>query len=501
MALSPVQDLSLIADQAALDLGALTVQGKLDVAAAGGLTQNAAWTVAGDSRLDVGTQTLSVNSAGNQFGGRVSIKAGSTELRAASALAAQLDVTGPARLDSATTLNVAGVARADLVARAGGAGSFGTLQVGGALDARSDGNLSQSGDLQVSGRSSLNAGSGGIVLDRSGNDFQQAVSVRAGGPVVLTDVNDLQASLTAQGSSRLNAGGALTTSGDSASLTTRSGTTTSLGNIRLSGSLDAEAGTGMQQSAGLSVAGPASLRVTQGALVLDRADNDFGGVVTASAQRIDLGARGDLDARVSSEGAAGLRSGGGLTLAGTAASLTASSVSATSFGTTVVAGQLVSTTTQGGLNTQAGSTVSAGDMLLSVAPQALIGVRGDVDRGAFYAPRITVQSGAAAYLKTFGAMPELIQRAALSCLNIDGVGCVFMAPALQASMSASESIAPVGRWAPGEQAVRRFEQKEPVRLVLGDTVEHINRLDDCRAAVASPATRGRVALLPGSTCD
>ena len=498
------RDLTLIADRAPVALGTAgagqVVDGQLNVQAGGAITQSGAVSVAGTASLDAGTSDVRLADAANRFGGAVTVRGANATVAAADILDASVSATRAADVRSTGSLALAGSVGGDLAATAGTSTSLGTLTVGGRLAQSASGNITQTGDVQVAGAASIDAGSGRVALDRAGNDFGAAVAAR-GAAIALADANDLQASIATPGAARLVAGGSLRMDGNSAGLTARAGGAARFAGTQVDGSLDVRAGTGVGQSAALTVTGPSTLTVDTGALVLDRADNVFGGPVTASAQRIALTTSTALAAKVQSTGEVGLVSGATLGVSGTAATLDAQGTGAVSFGTTTVAGRLNARSATGGITTQPGETVTAGEIVLAVPSSTFIGSPVDAGAGAFSAGSVRVDSALAAFLKSSnGVIPALGQGPDVLCLLLDGVGCVFTAPALQAVQSGHEASAPAGRWLAGDQAGILFRQPERAPFVLPGTVGRSVMVEPCRmAAGVELDNRGGVFLV--SACN
>jgi len=157
-----------------LDLGTSTISGNLVASTSGGaITQSGALKVGGTSDIDAGAGAITLDNAGNDFGGAVSLAGGVATIVDANGL-----VLG--------TLDLGG-----LSASAGGALSLGTGSIAGTLEVTSaSGGITQAGPLFVGGVSTIDAGSGAITLDNAGNDFVGPVNLR-GGVARIADANTL----------------------------------------------------------------------------------------------------------------------------------------------------------------------------------------------------------------------------------------------------------------------------------------------------------------------
>jgi fibronectin-binding autotransporter adhesin len=156
--------LGLTTHSGTFSANALTINGPLSVTTtAGGITQGGAFTVAGTSSFNAGTNAITLANAGNAFGGVVSLTGGATQITNGSALTLGAVNTGA------------------LTAISTGALNLGSGTIAGNLQATSNnGAVSQSGALAVSGTSNINAGTGAITLANAGNAFGGVVSLTGG---------------------------------------------------------------------------------------------------------------------------------------------------------------------------------------------------------------------------------------------------------------------------------------------------------------------------------
>ncbi|WP_425523158.1 beta strand repeat-containing protein, partial [Xanthomonas euvesicatoria] len=146
------------------------------------------------SSFNTGSGAIALGSAGNHFGGAVSLTGNEVSIRDSSTL-------------TLGTLNTA-----NLTATSNGALNLGSGRVAGTLAASSgNGAIGQAGGLIVDAATTLNAGSGAIALIDGSNDFQGSMSLTGAG-IAVRDSNDLTlSSLTSNngGTIALTAGGNL----------------------------------------------------------------------------------------------------------------------------------------------------------------------------------------------------------------------------------------------------------------------------------------------------
>ncbi|MCD9032418.1 filamentous hemagglutinin N-terminal domain-containing protein [Luteimonas sp. Y-2-2-4F] len=303
----------------ALDLGAGRVGGTLTATSErGGIGQSGALTVGGDVALDAaGDVTLL---AGNTFAGTVDVRGRTVSLhsdmlrlddvqadsllargarielgrdiatRGAQTYEGALALTADRALSSAASdLRFAGTVDGAhaLAATAGGsvvfadtidvaaltveANAFSAASTLAAQDLRIEvveGGIGQSAAWRVAGTTTLDAGTGGIVLDRADNDFG-TVHLR-GGEAAIRDAN------------------ALTLGGiDVAALTATAGDALDLGTGRVGGTLTATSERGrIGQSGALAVGGDVALDAAGDVTLL--ADNNFAGTVDVRGRAVSL---------------------------------------------------------------------------------------------------------------------------------------------------------------------------------------------------------------------
>jgi hypothetical protein len=301
---------NLTTSAGATTFGTTTVGGNLGVTATGAVSQTGVLTVDGTTSVSAGANPITLNNAGNDFAGAVTV-----------------DNTGAnaVSLDDSTALTLNGAVGGNLTTSAG-ATIFGTTTVGGDLGVTATGAVTQTGVLTVDGTTSVSAGANPITLNNTGNDFAGAVTVdNTGANAVLLDDST---ALTVDGA----VGGNLTTSAEA---TTFGPSATTVG-----GNLGVTATGAVSQTGALTVDGTTSLNVGANPITLNNTGNDFVGTVTvdntgANAVSLDSSGALTVDAAV----------GGNLT----------TSAGATTFGPTV-------TTVGGNLDVTATTLVVDGNL-------------------------------------------------------------------------------------------------------------------------------------------
>ena len=238
-----------LADANALDLGTSTVSGTLNVTTNGALTQSGALTVAGTTTLVAGSgNDITLTNASNDFS-TVAVASGhNAALTDANALAlgsstisGTLDVSTGGAVTQSGALNVAGNATfaagasnditlsnatndfstvaitsgRNVTVQDANALNLGASTVSGTLNVTTNGDLTQSGALNVAGTTTLVAGAGNdITLMSASNDFS-TVAVISGRNVALMDGGALDlAASTISGTLNVSTSGAITDSGN-----------------------------------------------------------------------------------------------------------------------------------------------------------------------------------------------------------------------------------------------------------------------------------------------
>ncbi|MCF6007578.1 filamentous hemagglutinin N-terminal domain-containing protein [Xanthomonas perforans] len=312
-----------VRNSGALNLGVGLVDGDLDAASSGGaVTQSGALTVTGITRINSSGAAIALTDADNDFQAAVSLSGGAASVRDRNAL-----VLGNLEVDA---LDVASGAGLDLgQGRVGGAlvarsGSAATAQANTivaqaiAVPAATAAGITQQGALTVAGNSVLDAGTGAIVLDAAGNDFQGTVQAR-GSSIAIVDRNDLAATAQASDALRLQAGGQLTTAGalSANAIALRGGTGVALGHDVEGASVALSSGGAITQNAGNLRAGQLGGNAA-GAVTLTGSGNAIDALGDFSAQGLDLVSNRSLlvSGRVDGGPSLRLRSGGELQLSG-----------------------------------------------------------------------------------------------------------------------------------------------------------------------------------------
>ena len=278
----------------ALALGGTAVS--LDATAGGAISQRAgeALEVTDATRLDAGSQTVSLAEAANKFGGLVAVKAGQTALHGSENLSVALD-TGATTLSAGQALALGGKA-ASLDAMAGG----------GAISQRA-------GEaLEVTGATTLYAGSQALSLSDTGNKFGGLVTVTAG-QTALHGSENLAVALNT-GATTLSAGRSLTLGGTADSLVTNSAALMfEQTRVRQAGTFTARGSVAQLAGSALEVDGETLLNIglqsSGESILLGSRGNAFGAVLGGS---IDLGPSA-ADSTIHSRNAVTL---GGLSITG-----------------------------------------------------------------------------------------------------------------------------------------------------------------------------------------
>ncbi|MCC4603508.1 beta strand repeat-containing protein [Xanthomonas campestris] len=313
-----------VASNGALNLGFGLVDGDLDAASNGGaVTQTAALTVTGATRINSAGATIALADAGNDFQSALSLSGGDTRVRDRNGLTlGTLDV-GALDVASGAGLNLGqGRIGGTLVARSGsnGIGSTGRLTAQAVVRPAATGaDITQQGALTIVVNSVLDAGTGAIVLTDAGNDFQGSVQA-SGGSIALADRNDLAATAQSSGAVNLQAGGQLSSSSaiSGSNVTLGSGGAMQLAHdITSAGTLTLRSGGAINQRAG-------SLRAAQlsgsaaGVATLTGAGNAIGTLGDFSARGLDVFSATTLQVSGRVDGGSLLRlgSGGALLLDG-----------------------------------------------------------------------------------------------------------------------------------------------------------------------------------------
>ncbi|WP_218082674.1 CHAT domain-containing protein [Anthocerotibacter panamensis] len=201
-----------LVDTNAINLGISNISGALNVSAGGNITESGSVQVTGDSSFTVADRNSIILDANNSFNGAVSFTASTGNIN-------NLTIVDSDALDLAVLRNITG----NLTVTATG--------------------ITQSGSLVVGNATTLNAGTGDILLNTSTNNFN-VVSVTNAGNVTLVDTNAINLSAS-----------------------------------NISGNLSVNAAGGITESGALRVTGDSSFIVANGNSIILDANNNFNGTV------------------------------------------------------------------------------------------------------------------------------------------------------------------------------------------------------------------------------
>ena len=263
-------DLTLIFDQAGVDLSAVNLSGDLSIVANGTIQQQGVWDVDGATQLEL-TADGDILLAGqaNDFSGAVSLVAstgtvGSVELRNINATPTLSGL--PATVDG-LTLNYDAASIA-----------LPTVTVNGPLSVTALDQISQTGPLTVTGASTFElTGSGDVLLASEANSLTSTPTFSGDiGHLALRNTSAL-ASLPSLPSSLTD----LTLVFDAAAI--------ELPALSLSGDLSADAGGNISQSGQLVIQGDSTLNLlSTGNIALASQTNDFDGSITITGMAEDV---------------------------------------------------------------------------------------------------------------------------------------------------------------------------------------------------------------------
>ena len=246
VAISSGKNVSLV-DSNALDLGASTISGNLDVTAGGAITDSGALAVTGKATLSAGANDITLDTATNNFGTvvissgkNVTLVDANTIDLGASTVSGTLDVTAGGAITDSGALAVTGTttlsAGANDITLDTATNNFSTVLVkngknvslvdanainlgaaivDGTLDVKAGGAITDSDALSVTGTTTLSAGANDITLDTASNNFS-TVAITSGKKVTLVDLNSIDlGSSSISDNLNVTAGGAITDTGAS----------------------------------------------------------------------------------------------------------------------------------------------------------------------------------------------------------------------------------------------------------------------------------------------
>jgi trimeric autotransporter adhesin len=266
-----------LVDSNALDLGASNVSGALNLTAGGAVTESGALNITGSTSLTATAANTDIllNTQPNNFGGGVTFAGTQSNFRDIGLRNTNAGAVVPV-LSGLTNLR-----NLDLIHDNAGV-TLPTLNAAGAMNVIAGGTITQSGNVNVTGITTLNSGASDITLGNAGNNFSTVV-VSSGNNVVLRDINalDLGAS-TISGTLSVTTAGALTDSG----------------NLSVTGTTTLAAGAGND-------------------VILDSAGNNFSTVAITSGRNVTLVDSNALDLGTSTvAGTLNVTTGGALTQSG-----------------------------------------------------------------------------------------------------------------------------------------------------------------------------------------
>ncbi|MCV2357276.1 hypothetical protein LNV09_24285, partial [Paucibacter sp. B2R-40] len=376
----------------AIRFGATTVIGDLNLHSAAAVSQvsGTALRVSGSGVITAGANDVTLVEANNDFGGLLTVSGANIGLRDSNALNVRISATGTGTVTAGSgDLMLAGSTTGNLSTSSAKGISFGATTVGAGLTAAAGADLTQSAALSVHGVSVLSSAEGSITLDKTGNDFQSAVTATAdaaGKTVALVSANALDLSLSAGGSAVATAvAGPLTVKANTAAgLQLNSGAAISIGDTTVGRGLTATAQGSITQTANITTGAASELVSKSGSITLTQSGNDFVGILSATAaQDVSLLDANSLTLALST-GRAGnaTSSAGDLSISGsTGAGLTTQSGGSSQFGPMTVGAALSSQA--GGNVTQSGPLVvatsanmasSSGSVILPNATNDFVGV-------------------------------------------------------------------------------------------------------------------------------
>jgi hypothetical protein len=240
-----------LVDTNKIELGDISISGKLDVTAGGTITGNGTLDIGNTTTLDSNGNNIKLEGTTNDFQGSISIVNGNNVTlvasdavdMAASTVNGDLKITAGGAITDSGALTIAGTTTLDATGTGGelgvaknirlddGGNSFGgaidivngnnvtlvngvgaiklnTSNVVGNLDVTANGNITDIGTITVAGTTTLDATGNNINFNDINNDFTGAVKITSGNDVTLVDQNDLKiGASTVSGDLKLTANG------------------------------------------------------------------------------------------------------------------------------------------------------------------------------------------------------------------------------------------------------------------------------------------------------
>ncbi len=240
-----------LVDTNKIELGNISISGKLDVTAGGAITGNGTLDIGNTTTLDSSGNNIKLEGTTNDFqvsvsivnGNEVTLVASDAVDMAASVINGDLKITAGGAITDSGALSIAGTTTLDATGTGGelgvaknirlddGGNSFGgaidivngnnvtlvngvgavklsTSNVAGNLNVTANGNITDIGTITVAGTTTLDATGNNINLNDVNNDFTGAVKITSGNDVTLVDQNALKiGASTVSGDLKLTANG------------------------------------------------------------------------------------------------------------------------------------------------------------------------------------------------------------------------------------------------------------------------------------------------------
>ncbi|PUE60628.1 hypothetical protein B9Z44_14245 [Limnohabitans curvus] len=286
----------------AVSVGASTVSGSMSVQTGGGaMAQTGQFVVTGNTSVTAGTGTITLLNALNNFGGSLALQGTSTSVATSGNLQlANVTNTGPMTLlapRGSIDLGTAFITGGDLTLQSRDNMNLGGANITGSLNMSSTTGTVSFGQATVTG--SLTATTQGQQVDLGAANVGGNLSVQTNGGSIVQSTTPNSA-LQVTGTSTLNAGtgnvtlpnmpnqfgGAVSLQANNVQLVGSNGLI--LGNSTVSGNLNVTAATGnVTQSAPLTVMGTSTITATRGDVVLAQA-NTFVQPVAVNAVNVNL---------------------------------------------------------------------------------------------------------------------------------------------------------------------------------------------------------------------
>ncbi|NDB18856.1 MAG: hypothetical protein EB027_06305 [Actinobacteria bacterium] len=351
----------------ATTLGAISVSGNLSLTSTGAVTQtdNAA-SVGGSTTILAIGRAVTLGHTSNEFGGMVAVTGSSITLVNRNALQATLTASDDVAL-SAASVQVSGAtsgASSDLSIVSAGQTVLGALAVGGVLNLKSAGAISQTAAVRTGGAMTIDAVGQSVVLSQTANQIGGDVKVSAGA-VSIRDASALKIELAATGVSSVSSGGALeitgSADGSSSSLALSATGALTIGALNVGAGLTASSTGAVSQTGVITTGGASRVTATGQTVTLNNAANEFRGTLSIAGSTVAVRDATALQLELTATGNVNVASGGALTVAGAVSgtsSVALASGAETVLGMLSVGGSL--SVTSPGPVSQTGSGVKVG---------------------------------------------------------------------------------------------------------------------------------------------